>query len=102
MAYVYHNKYFFTPRVLTASKSSATCATLREAEPGTVWNHIFKKHMTENESCIGIRNGLKQMQESDQLLTFFNYISGRQSCNVKILWKNRALMHQSMTLAKGI
>ena len=42
------------------------------------------------------------MQEADQLLTEFYYYYGGQSCNVKVLWKNPALKHESMALAKGI
>ena len=87
---------------MTGSKSSAACATFSGAKPGTVWNHIFKKHMTENESCIGTAKASKEMQETDQLLTLFYYLYGRQSCNVKILWKNPALIHESMALPKGI
>ena len=55
-----------------------------------------------SESCIGNEKALKQMQGTDQLLTFFYYVYGRQSCNVKILWKNPALVHQSMAFPKGI
>ena len=93
---------FFTFRVLTGSKSSASCATFSGAGPGTVWNRIFKKHMTENESCIGSGKASKQMQEADQLLTQFYYYFGGQSCNVKVLWKNPVLKHESMAFAKGI
>ena len=57
--------------------------------------------MIENESCIGSNKALKQMQEADQLLTQFFYYYGGQSCNVKVLWKNPALKHESMALAKG-
>ena len=92
----------FTPRVLTGSKSSSSCLTFSGAKPGTVWNRIFKKHMTENESCIGWEKGSKQMQGSNQLFTQLFYYYGGQSCNVKILWKNPALKHESMALAKGI
>ena len=87
---------------MTGFKSGALCATLSGAGPGTVWNRIFKKHMTENESCIGTAKASKEMQETDQLLTLFYYLYGRQSCNVKILWKNPALIHESMALPKGI
>ena len=87
---------------MTGSKSSASCAAFSGAEPGTVWNHIFKKHMTENESCIGSKKASKQMQEANHLLTQFFYYYGGQSCNVKVLWKNPALKHESMALAKGI
>ena len=87
---------------MTGGKSGASCTTFSGAEPGTVWNRIFKKHMTENKSCIGEEKALKQMQGTDQLLTFFYYVYGRQSCNVKILWKNLALIHQSMAFPKGI
>ena len=58
--------------------------------------------MTENESCIGSGKALKQMQEADQLLTQFYYYFGGQSCNVKVLWKNPVLKHESMAFAKGI
>ena len=58
--------------------------------------------MSENESCIGNEKALEQMQGTDKLLTFFYYVYGRQSCNVKILWKNPALGHQSMAFPKGI
>ena len=92
----------FSPRVLTGPKSGARCSVFTGAEAGTVWNHIFKKHMTENESCIGTAKASKEMQETDQLLTLFYYLYGRQSCNVKILWKNPALIHESMALPKGI
>ena len=87
---------------MTDSKSTAECGKFSQAEAGTVWNHIFEKHMSENESCIGNKKASKQMQESDQLLTYFYYVYGRQSCNVKILWKNPALIHQSMAFPKGI
>ena len=87
---------------MTDSKSTAECSKFSQAEAGTVWNHIFKKHMTENESCIGTAKASKEMQETDQLLTLFYYLYGRQSCNVKILWKNPALIHESMALPKGI
>ena len=86
---------------MTGSKSSSSCLTFSGAKPGTVWNRIFKKHMIENESCIGSEKALKQMQEVDQLLTRFFYYYGGQSCNVKVLWKNPALKHESMALAKG-
>ena len=86
---------------MTNSKSTAECSKFSQAEAGTVWNHIFEKHMSENESCIGNEKALKQMQETDQLLTFFYYAYGRQSCNVKVLWKNPALIHQSMAFPKG-
>ena len=76
---------------MTGSKSSASCAAFSGAEPGTVWNRIFKKHMTENESCIGSKQASKQMQEANHLLTQFFYYYGGQSCNVKVLWKNPAL-----------
>ena len=92
----------FTPRVLTGGKSGASCTRFSGAELGTVWNRIFKKHMTENGSCIGEEKALKQMQETDALLTSFYNSYGEKSCNVKILWKNPALLHESMVLAKGI
>ena len=58
--------------------------------------------MTENGSCIGEEKAIKQMQESNALLTsFYNYY-GAKPCNLKILWKNPALLHESMSLAKGI
>ena len=92
----------FTPRVLTGGKSGASCTRFSGAEPDTVWNRIFKIHMTENGSCIGEEKALKQMQETDALLTsYYNYY-GSKPCNVKILWKNPALLHESMALAKGI
>ena len=87
---------------MTDSKSTTQCSKFSQAKAGTVWNNIFKKHMSENESCIGNEKALKQMQGTDQLLTFFYYVYGRQSCNVKILWKNLALIHQSMAFPKGI
>ena len=87
---------------MTGPKSGARCSVFTGAEAGTVWNHIFKKHMTENKSCIGEEKALKQMQETDALLTsYYNYY-GSKPCNVKILWKNPALLHESMALAKGI
>ena len=86
---------------MTGSKSSARCATFSGAKPGTVWDRIYKKHMTENGSCIGSKKASKLMQEADQLLTEFYYYYGGQSCNVKVLWKNPALKHESMALAKG-
>ena len=87
---------------MTGPKSGARCSVFTGAEAGTVWNSIFKKHMTENESCIGEEKALKQMQETDALLTSFYNSYGEKSCNVKILWKNPALLHESMVLAKGI
>ena len=45
--------YFSPTRVLTGAKSGSQCSKFSEAEPGSVWNKIFKKHMMENESCIG-------------------------------------------------
>ena len=99
---IWNKAVLFSPRVLTDSKSTAQCSKFSQAKAGTVWNNIFKKHMSENESCIGNEKALKQMQGTDQLLTFFYYVYGRQSCNVKILWKNLALIHQSMAFPKGI
>ena len=87
---------------MTGSKSSARCATFSGAKPGTVWDRIYKKHMTENGSCIGSKKASKLMQEADQLLTEFYYYYGGRSCNVKVLWKNPALIHQSMAFPKGI
>ena len=87
-------------RVLTGG--GASCVTFSGAKPGTVWNRIYKNHMTENKSCIGEEKALKKMQETDALLTsYYNYY-GSKPCNVKILWKNPALLHESMALAKGI
>ena len=58
--------------------------------------------MTENGSCIGEEKAVEQMLETDALVTsFYNYY-GEKSCNIKILWKNPALLHESMALAKGI
>ena len=58
--------------------------------------------MTENGSCIGEEKAVRQMQETDALLTSFYNFYGEKSCNVKILWKNPALVHQSMAFPKGI
>ena len=90
------------PRVLTGAKSGSQCSKFSEAEPGTVWNRIFKKHMMENESCIGKEKASKQMQETNELLTMFYYSYGKEPCNIKVLWKNPAFNHMSVALSKGI
>ena len=90
------------PRVLTGAKSGSQCSKFSEAEPGTVWNRIFKKHMMENESCIGKEKASKQMQETNELLAMFYYSYGKEPCNVKVLWKNPAFNHMSVALSKGI
>ena len=90
------------PRVLTGAKSGSQCSKFSEAEPGSVWNKIFKKHMMENESCIGKEKASKQMQETNELLTMFYYSYGKEPCNVKVLWKNPAFNHMSVALSKGI
>ena len=91
-----------SPRVLTGAKSGSQCSKFSEAEPGTVWNRIFKKHMMENESCIGKEKASKQMQETNELLAMFYYSYGKEPCNVKVLWKNPAFNHMSVALSKGI
>ena len=75
--------YLSPTRVLTGAKSGSQCSKFSEAEPGTVWNRIFKKHMMENESCIGKEKASKQMQETNELLTMFYYSYGKEHCNVK-------------------
>ena len=94
--------YFSPTRVLTGAKSGSQCSKFSEAEPGSVWNKIFKKHMMENESCIGKEKASKQMQETNELLTMFYYSYGKEPCDVKVLWKNPAFNHMSVALSKGI
>ena len=71
----------FDFRVLTAGKSTAECTKFSAAEPGTVWDTIFKNHMKIDESCIGLEESKKQTEYSDELYTTFYQSYGNEPCS---------------------
>ena len=66
--------YFSISRVLTGKKSGSRCSILSAAEPDSIWDRIFRNHMTLDDGCIGTKKAIKKMQESDQLFTTFSSI----------------------------
>ena len=58
-------------------------------------------HMTIKDSCIGLSNASKMLQDSNELLSLFYYNLGHQPCSVKIVWKSQFVAHGSMVFPKG-
>ena len=71
----------FHSRVLTERASSASCNRLSGAKSGSVWDEIFKNHMTIEEGCIGREKAKKQMEESNELYTLFFLSKGNEPCS---------------------
>ena len=71
----------FYLRVLTHTPDGSACLMFSGAEPGSVWDEIFKKNMKIEESCIGIEKALKQMVESEKLYTTFYQMRGKEPCS---------------------
>ena len=59
-------------RVLTDAKGTSLCDKFSSADPNSVWNKIYEKHMNKDQSCMGIDSGLNEMHKSDDLITTFN------------------------------
>jgi hypothetical protein len=71
----------FDFRVLTSRKSASECTKFSAAEPGTVWDTIFKNNMKIDESCIGLKESKKQTEYSDELYTTFYQSHGNEPCS---------------------
>ena len=74
-------------RVLTHTPKGAECVKFSNAEPGSVWDEIFKNHMNIDESCIGAEKALKQMEESEELYTTFYQSRGKYPCSRVFFFK---------------
>ena len=78
-------------RVITGEKSWATSQIFLKAESGSVWRNILENHMSENSFKKNIDQIVKNMKETDKLLTVYWSIgSMRYKFNpwdLKILWE---------------
>ena len=73
--------FYFDSRVLTAGENFAECTKFSAAEPGSVWDKIFKKNMKLDESCIGEGEAKRQTEYSDKLYTKFYHSFGDEPCS---------------------
>ena len=88
---------------MTSSKSAALGQLYTNSEPNTVWNNIYQT-MTE-ESFIGLKGGLKKVQNSNQLLTLHTYLENvrylTEPCALKELWRSTSKSLESIVFPKG-
>ena len=73
------------------------------SEEGTVWNKLYKNHMTE-ESFIGGREAIEIVTERNDLLTVYTDLGmiryHSEPCVLNVLWKS-GNTDQSMAFPKG-
>ena len=73
--------------VLTGTKTSALGAKFLNSQPNSIWQQMYKYHMTE-ESFVGTKNALKIMKKSNKLLALYTYLEGvlyhSEPCTLKV------------------
>ena len=88
----FNNLFFMTMEsILTHIKGGATAMVFTNSEEGTVWNKLYKNHMTE-ESFIGGREAIEIVTERNDLLTDYTDLGmiryHSEPCVLNVLWKS--------------
>ena len=73
-------------------KSSSNAQIFVASKEGTIWNKIYKNHMTE-ESFILSTQTLHESLETNEKITYFTSVDvmahiSPHKCSLKILWKS--------------
>ena len=82
----------FCFRVMAPPKSSSNAQIFVASKEGTIWNKIYKNHMTE-ESFILSTQTLHESLETNEKITYFTSVDvmthiSPHKCSLKILWKS--------------
>ena len=96
----------FSIRVLTGQKSSALALKFTTSKPNTVWNDIFKTHMTDESFKSSDREATETILEENDYLTQYSeleaMIYNSEPCKVKILWESPSKDLASIVFPKRI
>ena len=95
----------FSIRVLTGQKSFSLAQIFTKSKPDTVWNDIFKNHMTDQSFKSNDREATKTMLEKNEYLTQYSEVESMiynsEPCKVKILWESPSKDLASIVFPKG-
>ena len=95
----------FSIRVLTGQKSSSLSQRFTTSKPNTVWNDIFKNHMTDQSFKSNDREATKTILEKNDYLTQYSEVESMiynsEPCKVKILWESPSKDRSSIVFPKG-
>ena len=95
----------FSIRVLTGQKSGSVALKFTTSKPNTVWNDIFKTHMTDESFKSSDREATETILEENDYLTQYSeleaMIYNSEPCKVKILWESPSKDLASIVFPKG-
>ena len=95
----------FSIRVLTGPKSISLSQVFTMSKPNTVWNDIFKNHMTDQSFKSNDREATKTILEKNDYLTQYSEVESMiynsEPCKVKILWESPSKDRSSIAFPKG-
>ena len=95
----------FSIRVLTGPKSISLAQLFTESKPNTVWNEIFKNHMTDQSFKSNDMEATKTILEKNDYLTQYSEVESMiynsEPCKVKILWESPSKDRSSIAFPKG-
>lgn len=95
----------FSTRVLTGPKSYSLAQVFTTSKPNTVWNEIFKNHMTDKSFKSDDMEATKTMLEKNEYLTQYteveSMIYNSEPCKIKILWESPSKDRASIAFPKG-
>ena len=91
--------------IITTSKSGAYAQTFTKSLNGTIWNELYKTHIT-NQSFLSSRKGVEKLLNSNDQVTLFSAIESiayfnSKPCAIKILWKSPERYYESYGFPKN-
>ena len=95
----------FSIRVLTGPKSLSLSQIFTTSKPNTVWNDIFKNHMTDQSFKSNDIKATQTLLQENELLTQYSEVESMlhnsEPCEVKILWESPSKDRSSIAFPKG-
>ena len=95
----------FSIRVLTGPKSLSLSQIFTTSKPNTVWNDIFKNHMTDQSFKSNDIEATQTLLQENELLTQYSEVESMlhnsEPCEVKILWESPSKDRSSIAFPKG-
>ena len=102
-SWLYNIFHFY--RVLTGKRHWDLGQKFLNAEPNSVWDQIYKNHMTDESFTSGTSDAINTIMTKKELLTAFfpiqamNYYS--KPCQLKVAWKSSENIQNSFAFPKN-
>ena len=90
---------------MTSPKEWGVAQKFLDAEPNSVWDQIYKNHMTDESFTKGENDAINTIMKKKELLTAFypleamNYYS--KPCQLKVAWKSSEKLQYSFAFPKN-